>query len=319
MDFFSEASYKAKQPFLTSLQKIKVTKAFANLSKIVAISSDIVFFDTETTGVKVGQDQIVSLTAIKYQHKYEEFSAIHFKCKPSIPIPAAATNIHGITNEDVEDEPPFWHFIPTVQQFLARCDIIAYNTSFDLGMLNHEFHYWLDKCSNAQPYSLPAISEYWFIGDIIDPLAIVQQKFPNWKKKTLSDAHVHLTGHTLQGAHTSAGDVLGLINLLPQMIMVLNSSAKHWEAFKYWYTIHIERGPWWTLTKDNKPTKEGQYLDHFYYSNMSLKKKYYNLITEEWKRENIIYYDEYKIKKFEKGLAKYHLNELTNCKRIKHL
>lgn len=262
-DFYSEAHLKAKKPFLTTLQKVKVTKTFANLAKMVTASRDMVFLDVETTGVKMGQDEIVSFTAIKFEHKYEEFSAIHFKCKPSKQMTQEVIQIHGITNEDVEDEPPFWHFIPTVQEFLDQCDIIAYNAPFDLGMINHGFHYWMDNCSNAQPYKKTAITDKWYIGDIIDPFVIIQQKFPNWKRKTLTEAHYQLTGHPLQGAHTSAGDVLGLIALVPQILMVLNPTSQHWEAFKWWYTIHIDRGPFWNYSSDMKITKGGQYLDYF--------------------------------------------------------
>jgi DNA polymerase-3 subunit epsilon len=66
----------------------------------------IIFFDLETTGTDTARDRIVELAFIKInpngsREKYTR------RINPEMPIPAASTAIHGITNEAVAHEPPF--------------------------------------------------------------------------------------------------------------------------------------------------------------------------------------------------------------------
>lgn len=96
-----------------------------------------IYYDTETTGVSPEKDCIIELAAYDGVHERSFCSFI----KPTIPIPAEATQIHGITNEMVADAPPFEQ---VARDFLAFCSdggvLIAHNNdAFDLPFLGASF------------------------------------------------------------------------------------------------------------------------------------------------------------------------------------
>lgn len=62
------------------------------------VDSGFIAFDTETTGVDVGVDRIVSAAAIEFRGGLE-VSAQEWLIKVDVEIPAGASAVHGITNE----------------------------------------------------------------------------------------------------------------------------------------------------------------------------------------------------------------------------
>ena len=66
----------------------------------------ICFFDLETTGTNITQDRIIEIAVIKMMPGGEMVRR-HSLVNPGIPIPAASTAIHGISDEDVKDKPNF--------------------------------------------------------------------------------------------------------------------------------------------------------------------------------------------------------------------
>lgn len=57
---------------------------------------------------------------------------------PQIPVPAEATAVHGITDQDLVDAPTWEHLAPQVEQLLTGRTVIAYNAPFDQGRLHAE-------------------------------------------------------------------------------------------------------------------------------------------------------------------------------------
>ena len=60
----------------------------------------VVSLDLETTGLRVRADRIVQIGAIQSQDELARFAAL---VRPGVPIPAASTRIHGITDEMVKN------------------------------------------------------------------------------------------------------------------------------------------------------------------------------------------------------------------------
>lgn len=92
--------------------------------------------DTETTGVKRGEDRICELGAYWEGEGGKRFGTL---IDPGIPIPAEASAVHGITDEMVAGKPRIGEIF---QRFLSRADaspvLVAYNWSFDSEMLEAE-------------------------------------------------------------------------------------------------------------------------------------------------------------------------------------
>jgi DNA polymerase-3 subunit epsilon len=105
----------------------------------IRLKNPLVFFDLETTGIDVATDRIVEISYLKiYPNGDEESKTI--LVNPGMPIPAKATQIHGITDDDVKDAPPFQEIAKSIANTLEGCDFAGYNSNkFDLPLLAEEF------------------------------------------------------------------------------------------------------------------------------------------------------------------------------------
>lgn len=99
----------------------------------------IVFFDLETTGLNLLTDRIIEISTLKLLPSGQTESRT-LRVNPEIPIPAEATEIHGIKDSDVSDAPTFKQIARNLAQFFLGCDIAGFNsTRFDVPMLDQEF------------------------------------------------------------------------------------------------------------------------------------------------------------------------------------
>lgn len=94
------------------------------------IAEKPVYFDTETTGLE-RTDEIVEISIVDFDGSVLFSSLV----KPSKPIPAGASRIHGITNELVASVQNWLVQWPTIRNFLYGRTIAAYNAPFDLRMM----------------------------------------------------------------------------------------------------------------------------------------------------------------------------------------
>lgn len=99
--------------------------------------SRLIYYDTETTGLKADKDRVVEIAA------YDPLHNRHFEAliNPSCPIPREASAIHKITDEMVAAAPSF---AEVAQGFIEFCEgdviLIAHNNdNFDVHFLRHEF------------------------------------------------------------------------------------------------------------------------------------------------------------------------------------
>lgn len=103
------------------------------------LKNPLVFFDLETTGLNISEARIVELSFLKVHPNGEE-EVKSRRVNPEIPIPAEATAIHGITDEDVKDCPTFKQIAKSLANHLEGCDLAGFNSNrFDVPMLAEEF------------------------------------------------------------------------------------------------------------------------------------------------------------------------------------
>jgi len=99
----------------------------------------ICFFDLETTGVDTSKDRIVEICILKRFPDGSDDVKTR-RINPGIPIPKSASDVHGITDEDVKDSPTFKQLARGLLEFIEGCDIAGYNSNyFDVPMLYNEF------------------------------------------------------------------------------------------------------------------------------------------------------------------------------------
>lgn len=96
--------------------------------------SDILIFDTETTGIFPNSEEILKLAAINGLGEvlfHERFKPEKKKSWPK------AQAIHGIKPADVKDCKPISDYLPQLQEIFSKPKIICgYNVSFDLKFIH---------------------------------------------------------------------------------------------------------------------------------------------------------------------------------------
>jgi DNA polymerase III subunit epsilon len=102
------------------------------------LKNPIVFFDLETTGINVASDRIVEISYLKVFPNGTEESKT-YRVNPTIPIPKQSSDIHGILDEDVKDEPTFTEIAKSIANVLEGSDLAGYNSNkFDIPLLAEE-------------------------------------------------------------------------------------------------------------------------------------------------------------------------------------
>ena len=106
---------------------------------MLQLISPLAIIDLETTGINLGSDRIVEIAIVKVLPDGKK-QVKRKLINPEMPIPAASSDIHGITNEMVKDAPTFRQVANELKQFLDHCDLAGYNSNrFDIPMLAEEY------------------------------------------------------------------------------------------------------------------------------------------------------------------------------------
>ena len=89
--------------------------------------------------MNVTHDRIIEISYIKvYPNGKEEEKTL--RLNPEMPIPAEATVIHHITDDDVRDKPTFKDVAKDLDKVFEGCDIAGFNSNkFDIPLLVEEF------------------------------------------------------------------------------------------------------------------------------------------------------------------------------------
>lgn len=161
----------------------------------------IVFFDLETTGVDTATDRIVEISLVKIGVDGSK-SVKTCRINPEMHIPKEATEVHGITDEDVKDEPTFRQIAKSLAQYIEGCDFGGFNSNrFDLPMLVEEFmRAGVDVDFRKRKF--------------ID----VQNIFHRKEQRTLVAAYKFYCDKDLANAHSAEADTLATYEVLEAQI-----------------------------------------------------------------------------------------------------
>lgn len=115
------------------------------MTAIIQRRKTFAVFDTETTGLTVHpsaqlglQPRIIEFAGI-ITDGFEIIDTIEFICNPGIALEQIITDITGLKNEDLEDQPFFDNFIDEISVFFSQADaVVAHNLSFDRDMLSYD-------------------------------------------------------------------------------------------------------------------------------------------------------------------------------------
>ncbi|MDE6831962.1 MAG: 3'-5' exonuclease, partial [Muribaculaceae bacterium] len=161
------------------------------------LKKSIIFFDLETTGTNITKDRIVEISIIKVKPNGEE-EEYTYRINPEMPIPAEATAVHHITDDDVRHEPTFKQRAKELAKIFMGCDIAGFNSNrFDMPLLVEEF----DRAGVDFDYSK---------AHFIDVQTIFHKKEP----RTLVAAYRYYCNKELEGAHSANADTRATLEVL---------------------------------------------------------------------------------------------------------
>ena len=164
---------------------------------LLQLQRPLLAFDLETTGLDVQSDRIVEICCIKL-HADGTRDTQTFRINPGKPIAPAATEIHGISDADVANEPTFASLAPKLFNLFSDCDFTGYNIErFDLPMLTREF-------ARVGMVLQPGAAQ------VVDAFTIFQRKEP----RDLATAYRFYCGKVLDRAHSAEADASAALDIL---------------------------------------------------------------------------------------------------------
>ena len=103
------------------------------------LTKPLVVFDLETTGLDIITDRIIQLSYIKVTPDGTEVRGNHL-INPERAIPAFVTDLTGINDETVANQPTFKEMAPKLAESFKGCDFAGFNSNrFDVPILAEEF------------------------------------------------------------------------------------------------------------------------------------------------------------------------------------
>jgi DNA polymerase III epsilon subunit family exonuclease len=93
--------------------------------------------DFETTGLTAGVDRAVEVSVVRIDPKLDTYRVV-FDSLINPQRKMDATNIHGITDNDVSDAPTFQEIIPDFLNVISGTVVTSYNIEFDIKFLKFE-------------------------------------------------------------------------------------------------------------------------------------------------------------------------------------
>ncbi len=152
---------------------------------------EIIFFDLETTGVDTKTERIVEMSMVQYTNGVKDWSWTQ-RFNPMMPIPKGASDVHGITDDMVKDEPKFDEYAAKICQGLTGKVIGGFNSNhFDVPLLYNE----LQRCG---------VHWDWRSSRFID----VGNLFKIKERRTLEAASLFYLNKPLDNAHSAEADVI---------------------------------------------------------------------------------------------------------------
>jgi len=103
------------------------------------LNKPLVVFDLETTGLDLVKDRIIQISYIKVYPDGHEERGDHL-VNPECHILPIITQLTGIRNEDVQDQPTFKQLAKSLAEKFTGCDFAGFNSNnFDIPLLAEEF------------------------------------------------------------------------------------------------------------------------------------------------------------------------------------
>lgn len=98
-----------------------------------------IILDTETTGLEPAEGhRIIEIGCVEMVNRRLTGNNFHRYLQPDREIDNGAIEVHGITNEFLQDKPRFAEVVEEFLEFVKGGELVIHNAAFDVGFINHE-------------------------------------------------------------------------------------------------------------------------------------------------------------------------------------
>lgn len=179
----------------------------SNLNIKNTYEPEFIVFDIETTGLSPITEEITEIGALKIKNGeiVEEFSQL---INPQKQISRFITDLTGITNEMVKNQPTIDEVINDFHKFIGSNILVAHNASFDVGFIREKM-----KKNNLV-----------LDNPILDTLELSRAVFPQMKSHKLNIIAKTL-GISLENHHRALDDARATSEILLKILEILKDKG----------------------------------------------------------------------------------------------
>ena len=132
-----------------------------------------VVLDTETTGMnKEGYictgHRIIEIGCVEIINRRLTGRHYHAYIKPDREVDPEAVTVHGITDQFLQDKPPFSEVADEFIEFIKGAELVIHNAPFDVAFMDQEFRFLNKKTQPTEK-----------ISTVTDTLAMAKKIFPS--------------------------------------------------------------------------------------------------------------------------------------------
>ncbi|MBI4040926.1 MAG: 3'-5' exonuclease [Deltaproteobacteria bacterium] len=177
------------------------------MAKISLYELEYVVFDFETTGLDAYQhDDIIEIGALKLRGPHPTGEIFHTLIDIGRKIPPQATQVHGITTQDLKGQPTIETVFPKFLEFIGPKMLIAHNAEFDLSFIHK---------------NLMRFPELPFHNYCLDTLSLSKQLFSYEKKHNLDAIVQRFEIRKENDRHRSVGDCMLTAKIFSEFLETL--------------------------------------------------------------------------------------------------
>lgn len=166
------------------------------------------FADVETTGLSEKKERMTEIAIIKTDSDFNDAEEFEMLINPEREISEKITELTGITEEMIENEPIYEDAMPTIKSFITENlgdktpILIAHNAPFDLKFINKGFE--------------DVFGELAF-NDFIDTVSLARELYPFWRNHKL-DTCANKFGIPNENHHRALNDTRVLFSIGKKLI-----------------------------------------------------------------------------------------------------
>lgn len=172
-----------------------------NSTMKLKLTRPICGIDVETTGLDKTNDRIIQISITKIQPSGEIYKVTKLINPQGVKSSPEAFAKHGITDEELESEEPFYRYANNIYKLIKDCDFLMYNgLDFDVAFIDEEFL----RCGLSIDWDFK----------IVDPHKILSKYEP----RTLEWSYNYYCNKTSENLHSADEDVAVTIEILDAQI-----------------------------------------------------------------------------------------------------